>query len=312
MKNAIVTGATGFVGRWLVRELIRAGIRTAAIVRPGSGRIGTLPESELLEIVACPMEEYAHLSERMEKREECVFFHLAWEGVYGPGRADLEVQQKCVKASAAAVRAAAGSGCVRFLGLGSIMEAESLAAADADGTRPGPGYIYGEAKHMAHLVTKVLAAELGIDHLWPMLTNAYGELDDSTRFINATLRKIINGEPLEFTSGTQIYDFIHVQDAAGALIAVADRGIPFHSYRIGSGKPAPLRSFIETIGRTLAPDRTLHFGEVPYTGAQLPKEEFMTSSLSGEVGFEPKIGFEEGIRRTMAWLQGTGEKEWTR
>ena len=307
MKNAIVTGATGFVGRWLVRELVNAGIRTTAVVRPGSKRTGTLPDSELLETVECSMEEYSHLPELIEKREGSVFFHLAWEGVYGSKRTDLGVQQKCVKASAAAIKAAADLDCMRFLGLGSIMEKESAAVADADGSRPGTGYIYGEAKHMAHLVTKAMAADSGIDHLWPMLTNAYGELDDSTRFINATLKMIINNEPLVFTSGTQMYDFIHVQDAARALIAVADRGIPFHSYLIGSGKPAPLRSFIETIGRTLAPDSTLHFGDIPYTGVQLRKEDFMTCSLSRDTGFVPETEFEEGIKRTMAWLEGAGE-----
>ena len=258
------------------------------------------------------MESIGELPRLTERREDCAFFHLAWEGVYGSKRTDLQTQMQCVAMSKAAVEAAAALGCTRFVGLGSIMEKEAVAVAEADGAKPGMGYIYGEAKHMAHLVTKATASDLGIAHLWPMLTNAYGELDDSTRFINATLQKILNGETLEFTSGTQIYDFIHVQDAAKALIAVAEAGIPYHSYMIGSGKAAPLRSFVETIGHTLAPEQELRFGDVPYTGVQMPESEFSTETLSRDTDFVPKISFEDGIQRTMAWLKAAkGEQLWT-
>lgn len=305
MKRAIVTGATGFVGRWLVWELLRQDIPVAAVIRPNSKRRSVLPVDERLEIVPCAMEEYEKLPERMRVQEGSVFFHLAWEGVYGPKRVDLGTQLQCIAASKAAVTAAAALGCTEFVGLGSIMEKESVAVAEADGAAPGMPYIYGEAKHMAHLVTKAAASQLGIVHLWPILTNPYGEYDDSTRFINATLKRILHNEPLEFSSGTQRYDFIHIEDAVKAMIAVAERGKPFHSYMLGSGKAAPLRSFIETIGREVAPDRELCFGSIPYTGVQLEDSVFSIETLTRDTGFVPEISFEDGIRRTMAWLRKT-------
>ena len=136
-----------------------------------------------------------------------------------------------------------------------------------------------------------------------MLTNAYGEYESSPRFINTTLRKIIHREPLEFTAGTQIYDFIHVEDAAQALIAIGEKGKTNSSYVIGSGKATALRQFIETIGKTLAPEQTLLFGNVPYTGVQLPVEKFSIEKLTKDTGFVPEISFENGIARTMGWLR---------
>lgn len=251
------------------------------------------------------MEEYEKLPEHMCAQENSVFFHLAWEGVYGPKRVDLDTQLKCVSASKAATEAAAALGCIKFVGLGSIMEKESIAVAEADGTSPGMPYVYGEAKHMAHLVTKAVASQLGVLHLWPVLTNPYGEHDDSTRFVNATLKRILYNEPLEFSSGTQRYDFIHIEDAVKAMIAVAEHGKPSHSYIIGSGKAAPLRSFIEAIGREVAPDRELHFGSVPYTGVQLEDSVFSIDTLTRDTGFVPIIPFDAGICRTMKWLKET-------
>lgn len=303
MKHAIVTGATGFAGRWLVRELLKKDIPVTAVVRPGSRRISLLPNHEKLNVVSCHINDYQSLPILVSKQEDSVFFHLAWEGVSGFERSNLQVQMENVMASKTAVIAAATMGCKAFVGAGSIMELETIAAVRTDGTTPGMPYIYGEAKHAAHTATKIEAANLGMRHVWAILTNLYGEYDDSPRFISATLGKILDHEPLEFTQGKQLYDFIHAEDAAQALICLAEKGRSCYSYVVGSGKPAPLRSFIETIGQLLAPDRELLFGSLPYTGVQLPKEILSTEALKQDTGFVPRIPFETGIQRTMAWMK---------
>lgn len=110
------------------------------------------------------------------------------------------------------MKAAKELGCSRFVCAGSIMEYEVEAVIHTQGSRPGMGYIYGMGKHIAHCMCKSVAANIGIDLLWSMITNAYGVGELSPRFVNTTLRKIINGEPLQFTAATQNYDFVYVRD----------------------------------------------------------------------------------------------------
>lgn len=303
MKSTIITGATGFIGRWLIRTLLAENIPTTAVIREGRRLPPDWPKSELLTTVECSMEHYDSLPDRISVQSETVFYHLAWAGVSGAERGDAAVQLSNVVASKAAVEAAAAMGCAAFVGLGTIMEQEAIAVTDTDGTAPGMGYLYGEAKHMAHLLTKAVAAQHGLCHIWPMLTNAYGEYEDSPRFIHTTLRKIMHHQPLEFTAATQTYDFIHIEDAAKALVALGKCGQARHSYVIGSGHAAPLRSFIETIGSTLAPDQPLLFGNVPFTGVALPVESFSIHQLTADTGFQPAISFADGICRTMQWLK---------
>lgn len=303
MKSAIVTGATGFIGRWLIRALLAENIPTTAVIREGRRFPPDWPESPLLTVAECSMEHYHRLPERIPVQSETVFYHLAWAGVSGGARGDMAVQLSNVAASKVALEAAAALGCAAFVGLGTIMEQEAMAVTDTDGTAPGMGYLYGEAKHMAHLLTKAVAAEHGICHIWPMLTNAYGEYEDSPRFINSTLRRILRHQPLEFTAATQTYDFIHIEDAVKALIALGKYGQTQHSYVIGSGHAAPLRSFIEAIGSTLAPDQPLLFGNVPFTGVVLPVEAFSIDRLIADTGFRPTISFADGICRTMRWIK---------
>lgn len=303
MKRAIVTGASGFLGRWLVKELIKQNISVTAVVRPNTKNLALLDQNSKITIVQCDLLKYHELTRCIAKEPETVFYHLAWRGVSGTERMDFTIQANNISASLTAVEAAAQLECVRFVGMGSIMEKEALAVTNTDAIKPAMSYLYGEAKQFAHLVTKAKSAELGIAHIWPLLTNAYGEGEFSPRFLNTTLRKILNDEPLEFTSGTQIYDFIHVEDAARALVLLGDHGKSFCDYIIGSGTAAPLRTFVERIGKMFAPNKVLRFGDVPYSGANLSFEDFSNEKLAHDTGFVPIVPFEEGLMRTMAWLK---------
>ena len=99
------------------------------------------------------------------------------------------------------------------------MEHETLAAAYKDGNHPGLGYIYGGGKLIAHVMSMSVAADIGIDLVWAEITNAYGVGELSPRFVNTTIRKIIHGEPLQFTAGTQNYDFVYIDDVARAFLS---------------------------------------------------------------------------------------------
>lgn len=206
------------------------------------------------------------------------------------------------------LKTAKALGCTRFVCAGSIMEYEVEAAIHAQGSRPAMGYIYGMGKHFAHCLCKSVAADIGIDLLWPMITNAYGAGELSPRFVNTTLRKIIHGEPLQFTAGTQNYDFVYVTDVAKAFYLVAKNGKPFHEYIIGSGNARPLKEFILEMVNTCAPSASCQFGDVPFSGTNLDLSVFDTSDLRHDCGFEPDISFADGTYMTMQWLKSLEER----
>ena len=194
-------------------------------------------------------------------------------------------------------------GCTRFVCAGSIMEYEVEAAIHSQGSHPGMGYIYGMGKHIAHCMCKSVAANIGIDLLWPMITNAYGVGELSPRFVNTTLRKFINKEPLQFTAGTQNYDFVYVSDVARAFYKVALNGKPFCEYMIGSGDAKPLREFIIEMVGSCGPDCTPLFGDVPFTGTNMPLSTFGIADIKEDCGFEPEVSFAQGTKMTMEWLK---------
>lgn len=302
MKKAIVTGANGFVGSHLVKELIKNDIEVIAVVRSKDSNIDSLPVSEKIKVICCELSEIRKLEELVTDRDIDVFYHFAWEGSAGNARADEALQTKNALWTIDSVRAAKEIGCKRFIGAGSIMEKETMEAVYSNGNKPGLGYIYGAGKLTAHCISKSIAAHIGIEHVWAMITNAYGPGELSPRFINTTIRKIINGEPLQFTAATQNYDFIYITDVAKAFYYVGLQGKPYYSYTIGSSDAKPLREFLNELKEELAPETTLNFGDVAFTGMSMPLEDFSTGNLGKDTDFKPEVLFREGVRNTMNWL----------
>lgn len=301
MKNVIITGADGFVGSYTVQYFIDNCCKVLAL--DVSENPHRLTVSENLEYMQCDISNTTSMFEKIPHDVYDTFIHFAWAGSAGPARVDYNLQMQNAINTVECMKVAKLLGCNRFVCAGSIMEYEVEAVIHLQGSLPGMGYIYGMGKHIAHCMCKSIAVEIGIELLWPMISNAYGIGELSPRFINATLRKIINGEPLRFTAATQNYDFVYVSDVAQAFYKVALNGKPFCEYIIGSGDAKPLKEFILEMMSSCSPNSTPLFGDVPFTGTNMPLSAFDIGDIKTNCDFEPMISFTEGAKMTMDWLK---------
>lgn len=301
MKNVIITGADGFVGSYTVKHFIDNGCNVLALDMVETPRRLTMGEN--LKYIQCNISNTGAMLEKISYGVYDTFIHFAWAGSAGEARIDYNLQMQNALNTVECMKIAKKLGCSRFVCAGSIMEYEVEAAIHSQGSHPGMGYIYGMGKHIAHCMCKSVAANIGIDLLWPMITNAYGVGEFSPRFVNTTLRKIINGEPLQFTAATQNYDFVYVTDVAQAFYKVAINGKPFCEYMIGSGDAKPLKAFILEMVASCGPDCTPFFGDVPFTGTNMPLSTFDIAEIKADCGFEPEVGFGEGTKMTIDWLK---------
>lgn len=302
-KTAIITGASGFIGKAVVKELSENGYKIYTIVR----KQNTIPTICNCIPIFCSLEEISKIAYKIPEEKNSIFFHLAWGGV-GEERKNHHLQLNNIQWTLDSLQVAKAIGCTRFVCAGSIMEYEAMAVAYEQGTMPSLGYIYGAGKIAAHIMCKSIAAESGIDLIWANITNAYGEGEYSSRLINSTIRKCINGESPQFTSGTQNYDFVYIDDVARALRLIGENGLPFYKYIIGSGKARPLREFLMEMKQAIAPNLNFRFGDIPFTGVNLPLSYFDCSQTEHDTGFSANMNFRDGCIKTYKWYKSILEK----
>jgi len=303
MKKAIVTGATGFIGRSLIAELISEEIFTFAIVRPNSLNTSLLPESSLLSVIECDLNNISNLPDLISDRDIDVFYHLAWEGVSGQYQSDYHAQLKNIEYTLNATEILPIFGIKKFISTGSLHEAECIIEMSNSEINTNLGVMYKSAKLAAHYMARVKVCALGIDFIWPIIINAYGVGERSPRLVNSTIRKILQKEPVDFTEGKQLYDFVYITDVAIALRLLGEHGKSCVQYNIGSGNPKPLREYLEVIGQRTDPTVPLNFGAHKSKPVFLKTEHFDTTTLHKDTGFENKIKFEKGIDLTHTWIK---------
>lgn len=302
MKKAIVTGANGFVGTALCRELCKQGIQVIAVVRKKDAFIRKAKDLSGLTTVCQDLSRFRDLAEMIPDRDIDVLYHLAWEGSAGALRGDSDVQINNIQYTCDTVRACADLGVKRFIYAASIMEYEINAVMATDVT-PGINTLYASAKTAADHMARAIAGSLGIDYIRAVISNIYGPGEMSPRLINTSLKKMILGEHCAFSAGEQLYDFIYIEDAARAFVAVGKKGKANKVYYIGSQVCQQLKYFLIEMKNQIDPEMEIGLGEIPFHGVSLSYEEFDRNAVRDDTGFVPQFSFAEGIRNTAAWLR---------
>ena len=302
MKKALVTGANGFVGTAVCKELTNHSIIVIAIVRDQTENIDSIKDLPGLKIVYADLSEFKNLDQIVPDRDIDVFYHFAWVGSAGPLRGDFEVQLNNIRFACDSVKACSLLGCRRFVFASSIMEFEVQAFMATDAI-PAMNTLYCSAKVAADFMARTLSGSYGIDYIRAVISNIYGPGELSPRLINTSIRKMLKGEHCSFSLGEQLYDFIFITDAAKAFKSIGEKGKPNKTYYIGSLEPKPLKVFLCEMRDCVDSSITIGLGELPFNGESLSFKEFDINAVRTDTGFVPQVSFVEGIKRTIEWIK---------
>ena len=301
MKNVIVTGANGFIGKTLVNALLEKGYHVVALdIRFDD----VLANDDRVTCVNVLNKEVSEIKSEIPAHEYMCFFHLAWAGTSGPARADYVVQLNNVKLACDYIKLCSEIGCKRVVYASSINEMETYEYLQSDDIEPAGGYIYGTGKLAAHLMGETVAKLNGIEFIPVIITNIYGVGEKSARMIYTSINKLVHKEHCSFTAGYQTYDFIYITDAINSIIAVAEKGKAFNRYYIGSGEPKPLREFLLEMRDIVDPEAELGLGDIPFKGVDISYDQFDLKKVERDTGYRNEVPFAEGIRMTADYIRG--------
>lgn len=307
MKRAIVFGASGFVGSAVVKALLNHDIDVCAVVKPDFMHSAEKFRLDGLNVptIECNLQDTARLKEIIPWKRADVFYQLAWEGLGGVMIEDYTLQLQNVKWTLDSIVAAAELGCKKFVGAGTISQDE-LNIPEGRQNHADRHRFFRCAALACEYMGQSLAVDCGIDFIWPIVSNVYGEGELNPRLITTLIRKLIQGETMPLSAGTQKYDFIYSSDAGEAFYLLGKYGKANRRYNVSGGNARPLKEYLQQVGKIVASNVRLDFGGRNDAAISLTDDSFDISSLKDDTGFEPRISFAEGIKRTADWIKMHG------
>lgn len=305
MKTAVITGATGAIGRSLINICIEAGYEVLAVIHRNSPRAAELDTIPHCHVLRLDLNEYDNAAEELTKQNITLdgyelFFHLAWMAPFGKGRDDLDLQLENIKAALAAVRFAKYIGCKAFIGTGSQAEYGRTEGMLSPDTPAFPETGYGITKLCTGQLTRLSCEQLGLRHIWCRVLSVYGPYDRDQTLISTAVIKMMADEETEFSPCDQMWDYIYSDDAARAILLAGQKGENGSVYMIGSGTVHPLKEYIQKIADITGYTRDIGFGKRSYNDKQVMYLKADTLELR-KLGFDIQVSFEEGIRKTIEW-----------
>lgn len=309
IDRVFVTGGSGFVGSAVVTELVRSGRSVAVLLREQSNVRRLRPVLDRVTVVHGELATATDLEAPLKQFRPQAVLHLAWSGVKGADR-NSSMQPYNIIAAASLFRVAADTGCTYFLGLGSQAEYGPAAGKLNEQAPTHPTTLYGAAKLATYLILDRMAATSGTKFGWLRLFSSYGCDDDPSWLIPYLINTLLQGRRPSVTAAQQLWDFVHVEDVARAVISSMD-ALAAGIFNVGSGRAVPLRAVIETIRDLIDPDLPIGFGEQPYRSDQVMHLEADISALRVHAGWEPRVALERGLAQVVAWhrAQNVGERD---
>jgi nucleoside-diphosphate-sugar epimerase len=303
--HVAITGATGFIGSAVLKELLLSGTRVTVLLRPESNttRVDSMEGFETL--------RYADLLDNatidgLRKNKPDAFIHCGWHGVGGHERNEAFQITDNVVTTNNAVELAAASGCRKWIGLGSQAEYGNQNRCLDENAALLPTTVYGKAKLAAGMAALALCEARQIAGVWLRVFSTYGPGDAPGWLIPYVIQEFLAGRAPRLTLCEQLWDYLYVADAARAVCAAA-KSSTNGVFNLGSGRALPLKDYIETIRGELATSVKPAYGALPYRPDQVMHLEADISRLTEATGWQPATSLREGIRATVAFERRRAE-----
>lgn len=302
LKYAVITGATSFIGISLIKTLLNKDYYIYAIIRPNSFRKNILKNFKNVKIIESNLNELDKIKNIDNYCE--AFYHIAWSSDFDNPRYNLVGQLQNIDYLLKAIDLANVLKCKAFVGVGSQAECGLVNGCITANTKSSPQTAYAIAKVISYYKGLEKCNKYGIKFCWPRLLSAYGPYDREHTLIMQLIKCGIKDEILELTDGTQIWDYIYVDDVAEALYLIAKNGVHGKKYPLGSGIGRSLRSFIYEIAETLENKNIIEgIGKKPYQDGHVMNLVADSSELLKDTGFKCRVSFTDGIKATIEYIK---------
>jgi CDP-glucose 4,6-dehydratase len=312
-RPTLVTGATGLIGGWLVKQLVEAGADVVCLVRDW------VPQCELVsgrlidqvKVVRGDVRDQAVLERALGEYEIATIIHLAAQSIVKVANEDpAGVLDANVRGTWALLEA-----CRRRPGVRQVVLASTdKVYGDVDRlpyTEEMPWlaqYPHDVSKACAEMIAMGYAATYQLPVAMTRLPNVYGGGDlNWSRIIPGTVRAALFGQAPEITSdGKFIRDYLHVEDAAAMHLLLAERlaatpGLAGQAFNVSNETRLTVLELVQRILELMGTD----LQPVVLNKAKHEiKDQYLDASKARQMlGWQPLYSMDEGLALTIDWYR---------
>lgn len=300
-RRVLLTGATGFIGRHLVRRLLDEGVEVSALVRSADDdRLP--PEVHAIEVPATAGE----LTERLASIDATVCVHLAtcFLGHHEPADVPRLLDANIGFGTRLAEALMAMTPRPTFVNVGTTWQY-------VGGAPYAPANLYAATKQAFADILRSYALR-GLPVVTLTLTDTYGPDDPRPKLVPSLIDAVRTGQELAMGSGSGPIDLVHVDDVVSAFLTViADRSRPTTEqtlpvaddgtsrWLVTSGEPVTVRTVVDLVGQAAGAPLAVRWGTQPSRSVDLRWTPAQGQPLPG---WTPAVDLELGLRALVAAL----------
>ena len=313
-RRVFVTGGTGLLGGWLVQALLERGAHVVGLVRDSVPRSRLVAERVIdrIDVVRGDVTDYYCVERALAEYEVERVFHLAAQTIVGIGnRWPLSTFETNVRGTWNVLEASRRQPTVRSV----IVASSDKAYGDQERlpyeeTAPLQGrHPYDVSKSAADLIAQSYWTSFGLHVAITRCGNLFGGgYLNWNRLVPGTIRSVLRETPpIIRSNGRLIRDYLYVEDAVDAYLAVADAllgsdAVAGQAINVSYGEP---QSVIDLVTRILT---RMGRGDLSPRILDDATNEIVDQYLDATrarkvLGWTPRVGLDEGLTRTIAWYR---------
>ncbi len=305
--RVLVTGASGFIGRWVARYLWRGGADLWMTTRD-EARLSRVAEAYSFQgrMVQVDLEDLHACREMIARTHPEIVFNLAGYGVDPAERDEKRAWRVNDELVGALVEALAsdhhpGWGGLRLVHAGSGFEYGPAERVITETTLERPDALYGRSKLGGAARLRLFSAEHGFPAAAARLFTVYGPGERPHRLLPSLINASKTVRPLALTDGKQERDFTYVADAAEGLLRLGPLPrVDGAVVNLGSGRLLSVKAFALAAARVSGiPDHLLEFGKIPHREDEPKQPPVSTDLLRKLLHWRPPTTVERGVEKTL-------------
>jgi UDP-glucose 4-epimerase len=303
-QRVAVTGATGFLGGHVVRQLKEANAEVIAV----NDRHRTVSRhSANCDVETVWFDEPAELAPAVQSTLPDYVIHLHAAITTARDQAALEqTVETNLLPSIALMMACIEMKLKRLILMGSGEEFGLVTGRFDDHSNANPPSPYGASKAAVTCYAKMFSNvfQLPVVVLRPSVI--YGPCQAPRMLIPQVMHSLFAGKEIAVTAGMQTRDFIHVDDVArGIVSALTVSGIDGRSWNLGSGEVVTVKHCLSRIEAITGCSGLVRYGAIPYKKGETFAYEPLVEETYAAFGWRPSISLDDGLASTWTALKDT-------